>query len=189
MNRIVRAAAVLFIFSLAACASMQNQAAFDKAAGGHDFGYYFSSSAGRHTFNDLDAAYAFLNEAAAKFRQAGLKKRVQGLSGIVNGPAPEMGGSRVAAGYFIRADDRIPEELGPAEIESILKDSIGSYLGFIVFYEDRSVIISNYYLQDGWVYTSNSQPHYVEYDGNSYEADYPVGWTMERAFRYLREGK
>jgi hypothetical protein len=70
-----------------------------------------------------------------------------------------------------------------------MKDSIGSYLGFIVFYENRSVIISNYYLKDGWVYSNNSQPIYIDYDGNSYEADYPVGWTMERAFRYLREGK
>ncbi|MDR2019798.1 MAG: hypothetical protein LBQ14_03440 [Treponema sp.] len=189
MNRILKAAAMLFILFLAACASTQNQADIDKAAGGHDFGYYFSSPNGKHAFGDIDSAHAFLNEAAAKFRQSGMKKRVQGLSGIVSGPDPEMGENKVVAGYFIRADDKIREELGPAEIENILKDSIGSYLGFIVFYEGRSVIISNYYLQDGWVYSSNSQPNYIDFDGNSYEADYPVGWTMERAFRYLREGK
>ncbi|MDR2184047.1 MAG: hypothetical protein LBO80_00040 [Treponema sp.] len=189
MNRILRAAVVLCIFSLAACASIQNQAGIDKAAGEHDFGYYFSSPGGQFAFNDIDSAYAFLSEAAAKFRQSGLKKRVQGLSGIVSGPAPEMGENKVVAGYFIRADDPVPEASGPAEIENILKESIGSYLGFLVFYEDRSVIISNYYLRDGWVYTSNAQPNYIEYGGNSYEASYPVGWTMDRAFRYLREGK
>jgi hypothetical protein len=189
MNRIVRTAAVLFVVFLAACASTQNQANIDKAAGEHDFEYYFSSSRGQLAFSDIDSAHAFLNEAAAKFRQSGMKKRVQGLSGIVSGPEPEMGENKVAAGYFIRADDKIREGLSPAEIESILKDSIGSYLGFIVFYEGRAVIISNYYLQDGWVYTSNSQPNYIDFAGNSYEADYPVGWTMERAFRYLREGK
>jgi hypothetical protein len=189
MKRVLRIAAVLFVFSLAACASIQNQADIDKAASEHDFGYYFSSPSGSLAFNDIDSAYAFLNEAAAKFRQSGLKKRVQGLSGILNGPAPEIGENKLVAGYFIRADDPIPEETSPAEIENILKDSIGSYLGFIVFYEDRSVIISNYYLKDGWVYTSNSQPNYIDYGGNSYEANYPVGWTMERAFRYLREGE
>jgi hypothetical protein len=166
---------------------MQNQAAIDKAAAEHDFGYYFSQK--QLAFDDIDSAYTFLSEATAKFRQAGMKKRAQGLSGIVNGPAPGMGGNKVVTGYFIRADDRVPEEASPAEVENILKESIGSYLGFIVFYEDKAVIISNYYLQDGWVYSSNSQPNYIEYDGNSYEASYPVGWTMDRAFRYLREGK
>jgi hypothetical protein len=59
-----------------------------------------------------------------------------------------MGENKVVAGYFINAygtdgQNAISEEAGPAEIEKILKDSIGLYLGFIVFYEGRSVMISN----------------------------------------------
>jgi hypothetical protein len=194
MKKFLGIGVVFLGFFLVSCASIQNQAAYDKTAREHEFGYYFPSSTGTLAFNDIDSAYDFLNEATEKFRQAGLKRRAQGLSGIVNGPYPETGENKVEAGYFIFAYGTsgvnvISEESGIAEIENILKDSIGSYLGFVVFYENRAVVISNYYLKDRYVYNSNSQPNYIEYNGNSYEANYPIGWTMDRAFRYLKEGK
>jgi hypothetical protein len=55
MNRILNVTVVLFASSLIACASIQNQAALEKAAREHDFGYYFSSLEGRHDFDDLDS--------------------------------------------------------------------------------------------------------------------------------------
>jgi hypothetical protein len=75
MNRTLRTVIVLSTLCLVACASMQNQAIIEKAASEHDFSYYFSSSHGQTAFNDIDSAYTFLNEAAAKFSQAGAKKK------------------------------------------------------------------------------------------------------------------
>jgi hypothetical protein len=187
-------AAVLCAFSLTACASIQDQSAHGKTAEGRDFDYYFSSLEGKLTFNDIDAAYDFLGEAVAKFGQTGSQRRSKGLSGILNGPYPEMGENKVAAGYFIEAygtdgANTIPEGSGAGEIANHLKNGIGSYLGFVVFYENRAVAITNLYIKDGYEYTNNDQLYYIEYDGNSYEVDYPVGWNMGRAFKYLREGK
>lgn len=186
-------AALAAVLLCAGCASMQYQADLEQAAKEHDFGYYFSSLEGRHDFDDLDAARRFLDEAAVKFRLTGAKQREIGLAGTAAGPVPGTGGG-VTAGYFVSAwgkdgNGTIAKDAGPAEMEKGLKESTATSLMFIVFYEDRIIIISDIYLKEGYRFLGNPRPSYLEFEGNSYRGSYPAGWNTERAFRYLREGQ
>ena len=97
--------------------------------------------------------------------------------------------TRLAVSYFMQASNRESIDLSKIDrpLEEVIKSAVSATLVFMVFYEDRGTSISNFHLQSGWRYNSNSQFKSFNYRNARYEAEYPVGWGTEKAFSYLRK--
>jgi hypothetical protein len=181
---------VMLLSGWAGCASMVQSQRYAEAAKGNDFGYYFPSHDFVRGFATVDEAYDYVQTATAKFSQTAGKKRAKGLGAKLSGPAV-TGSEPVTVGGVIFAENQKPVDFSKIEgpMEKAVKDAISASLLFLVFYGDRAVSISNFYLKDGYVYTrGNAQIRRFEFQDNRYDADYPVAWGVDQAFGYLRGG-
>lgn len=189
MKKTVRLISVLFIFLLCGCASAQRNKYYADLAKEHDFGYYFPEFYSNRTFSTIEEAYDFVNTAQVKFASSVKKSAAKGLAAKLIGP-PVENDEPVSIECFISAGN---EKSGIAlwaineSLETVLKNAISATVIFLVFYQNRGVSISRFYLAQGYAYTSNSLPDNFNYQGYSYKADYPVGWGIEKAFDYLKK--
>jgi hypothetical protein len=172
-------------FGLSGCASVN----YAGLAREQRFEAVFPSHNFTRNFATVDEAYDFVNMAREKFSQASSKIPRQGLAARLEGPVPGkegpvslvclIGDVQDARGWIDLSKSEKP-------LETVLKEAVSASLVFLVFYNDRGVSISSFFLADGWVYTNNSQIKRFEVLDNTYQADYPVGWGPKKAFSYLK---
>ena len=158
-------------------------------AKGQSFDYYFPKASSSRTFSSLDQAYDFIREAQAKIELSTNKSSVQGLTGRLIGPAMDLG-EQIRVVYFLRASTvSTPIDLRNAttELEADLRSAIAVTSVFLVFYGDRAISISDFFLQNGYHYDSNTQYEKFTLDGKPYQVSYSIGWGTEQGFKYLRK--
>jgi hypothetical protein len=185
MNKLGIVLAVL-VLGISGCASTQRYAELAKE---HDFAYYFPSNSSYRSFSSVEEAYDFVKTAQAKFTGTVNKSLAKGLAAKLTGPAVARD-EPVSIGYYVSAYDGSNIDLSKIEepLENVLRNASSATVVFLVFYGDRGVSIPSFYLKQGYVYTTgNSQIQSFRAFGNSYEAQYPIGWNTEKAFSYLRE--
>jgi hypothetical protein len=183
--RIVLTIAVL---CFCGCAS-QSDLDYANKAKEHEFTYFFPRPSFYRLFATIEEAYDYVNTAQVKFSTATKKPRVKGLSSRLSGP-PVSGEQPVTVVCFIHAQDaRNSFDLSdPATVEKQIRNSISAVVIFMVFYGDRGVAIPSYFLEDGWAYDEeNAQPKRFSFNDNTYNAEYPAGWGIDKAFSYLRK--
>ncbi|MBN2440601.1 MAG: hypothetical protein JXJ04_04630, partial [Spirochaetales bacterium] len=116
-------------------------------------------------------------------------KRAKGLAAKLTGPAVNDE-NPVILSYFITATDSkgyINLSKKRINLESSLKNVISVSCVFMVFYEDRAVSISDFYLHEDYRYNLNDQYENFRFQGNVYRTDYPFGWGITKAFQYLKK--
>ncbi len=170
------------------CASTSTQPSPASEARQHEFEYYFSGIGGEKTFDDLDSAYAYMNEAIAKFGQVSGKSQAKGGGAVLNGPLPQ-GNAKVTIVYFMDAfgkDGKNVLTKETADVPKEIRNSVGAYLGLLIFAGDKSACQSSYYLREGYTFTNNSYPENFTAYGNKYTATYKIGWTLKNVYEYLK---
>jgi hypothetical protein len=187
--------AVLFVSS--GCAIFSGIAAtgdskdYKALANEKSFEAFFPAITAVYNFKDLDEAYDFVNTAHAKFTSSSGKNRAKGLAAKLNGPKVENKGKPpVTVCYFMEAwtaDSEIDLTKINEPLEKVIKDAIAAMLFFMIFNEDRAVVLSNYHLVSGREFNSNSQQKYFTYNGAEYIAEFPFGWGTSKAFSYLKK--
>jgi hypothetical protein len=175
--------------ALAGCTSLQEGAHYADVAGQHTFGYYFPSAASTRSFSTLEEAYDFTYSAQIKLRTSINRRAAKGLAARLLGPAVIQEKPVVVGNFLVATTTHTRIDLSNAgdSLETALREAISVSCVFMVFYEDRAASLSSFYLRDGYAYTSNSQYSGFTFGGNSYNAEYPAGWGIEKAFQYLRK--
>jgi hypothetical protein len=171
------------------CASLERDKYYAGLAEEHDFEYYFPSSNFNRTFSTPEEAYDFVKTAQAKFAKSVNKPLAKGLAARLTGPAVEQD-QPVSIGCFMLASSGSNIDLTKIDkpLEAVLRESNSAAVVFLVFYQDRGVSIPSYYLKEGYVFTSgNAQISSFRSFGNTYEAEYSIGWGTEKAFSYLKK--
>lgn len=155
----------------------------------HEFSYFFPASSSSMTFSSLDEAYDHISGAQYKLKKAIRLNRAMGLGAKLTGPTIKDS-SPVVLTYFITATNTsgvVDLSKAGADLEAAMKDLVSVANVFMVFYGDRAVSISDFYLKEGYQYNSNAQYRGFIFNGNEYKADYPTGWGLEKAFQYLKK--
>ncbi|GHV62370.1 hypothetical protein AGMMS49587_09020 [Spirochaetia bacterium] len=191
MRRAVLFAVIILagMFGLAGCASISRDVHYAELAKEHDFEYFFSDSDFRFDFSTLDETYDYVKTASAKISQAlSNKNRNKGLGARLYGPMIKTERPVSLIGWIRAQDSSKAIDLSNGNIENLLRKSDAVYLFFIVFHEDRIVSLSNYYLDPkyGGFSDGNAQVKSFKISDNTYEADYPMGWGIEKVFSYLK---
>jgi hypothetical protein len=184
--------AVLAGFALTGCASLSGGGGgYNELAKAHDFDYFFPASDFEKTFSTIEGAYEFVKTASLKFQEnVGDKRRDKGLAARLVGPAVSK--APVTVLCWTRASNSsgsIDFQKTEEPMDTVLRKAESVLLFFVVFYDGRAVSLSNFYLDrryDGYS-DGNEQVKKFGLYGDTYEADYPIGWTIERAFSYLRK--
>jgi hypothetical protein len=173
------------------CASVSRSAHYSNLAKEKSFDYFFPSSDFVKTFPTVDEAYEFVNAANVKFSQnVSSKRRDKGLAAKLQGPAVRE--SPVTLVCFIRASNTngaIDLSVLGGELAATLQKAEDALLFFCVFHNDKAISLSNFYLDPKYAGYSNGNAQVRRFGllGNTYEAEYPFGWGIEKAFSYLRE--
>jgi hypothetical protein len=175
-----------FLLALTGCSSMR----YAGLAKEHDFEYFFPASDVNRDFSTIDEAYEFIRTASVKFSQAvSNKNRNKGLGAKLFGPAITK--APVTVIYLVRASNgngSIDLSKIDQPMDAVLWNADDAKLFFVVFYNDRAVSLSNFYLDPRYSGYSdgNSQVKTFGLSGNTYEAKYPFGWGVDKAFQYLK---
>ncbi|MDR2211995.1 MAG: hypothetical protein LBO65_11115 [Spirochaetaceae bacterium] len=180
---------VFGVITLFGCASLKRDKYYADMARENSFADYFPSHSFRKSFSTIEEAYDYINAALAKFSQVSGKPAAKGLAARLTGPAVQTD-QPVALGCFMEASGRqtsIDLVNSNKSLDTNIREAISATLVFLIFYEDRGVSISRFYLQQGWQYVSNAQYEEFNTYGNSYTAEYPAGWGTEKAFAYLKK--
>jgi hypothetical protein len=169
---------------------MERNLYYSNLAEQRDFSDLFPSSGFSQDFSTLDEAYDYINTATMKFsRVLSGKRRDKGLGAKLSGPLIKAS-LPVSVFYIIRAQDtKGAIDLSLEENkEKALRTSEAAYLFFIVFYNDRIISLSNFYLDPKYSGFSdgNAQIRKFRLSDKTYIADYPIGWDIDDAFLYLR---
>ncbi|MDR1143598.1 MAG: hypothetical protein LBK77_05170 [Spirochaetaceae bacterium] len=187
MKTALKICAFILVIEMLGCAS---SASYNSLAREKSFDYFFPSDDFAKTFSTIDEAYEFVSAASIKFSQnVSTKRRNKGLAARLRGPA--INDSPVTLVCLIRASDingAIDLSAVPKELDVTLRRSEDALLFFCVFYGDRAISLSNFYLDPKYSGYSNGNAQVQKFGilGNTYEADYPIGWGIEKAFSYLR---
>ncbi len=182
--------AALLTLLLAGCASAPgDQGDQAQAADEHPFDYYFPNANFLKTFATVDEAYSYVTGAQAIFGRSILKQHAQGLAAKLVGPAIE--GDQPVSVYCFLTAGNIGSQVDLSKAEGTvlvdeLKKAASAAAIFLVFYQDRSVSISSFYIAPGYHFNSNSQYRTFHVRKTEYKADYPMGWGAKSAFSYLR---
>lgn len=178
---------ILCLFFCISVSLSAQQANYAKEARAHEFEYYFSGISGEKNFDNLDSAYAYINEALAKMNQVSGKSRAKGGGGILEGPS--LRNSNVRVIYSMRAfgtDGSNALTSSTTDIPGELRKNIGVFLVFHIFTAEKSVCYPSYYLKSGYVFNSNSKQETFTINGNRYVATYQSNWTVKKVFDYLK---
>jgi hypothetical protein len=179
-----------FLLALTGCSSMARNMYYADLAKEHDFEYFFPASDVAREFSTIDEAYEFVQTASTKFSQAvSNKNRNKGLGAKLFGPAITK--APVTVIYWVRASDNngsIDLSKIDQPMDTVLRNAEDALLFFIIFYNDRAVSLSNFYLDPKYSGYSNGNSQVKEFtlSGNTYETQYPVGWGMDKVFLYLK---
>ena len=192
MKKILGLLLVTVVLSLSSCASTGSDKNYPALAREQSFDYFFSSPSKTLSFATIDEAYDWVKTAEAKFRASSGKRKAQGLSATLIGPAL-ISVQPVTVYYFMHARNHIgymnlSEIDGPQE--EVIRGSRAAVLVFLVFYGDRSAAISNIHQQSGVLYDSNSWYKFFTYNNTRYDAEYRASWATrgaDKAFSYLRK--
>jgi hypothetical protein len=178
------------LLALTGCSSMARGMYYADLAREHDFEYFFPAADSIREFSTIDEAYEFVRTASAKFSQAGSNKnRNKGSGAKFFGPA--LTRAPVTVVYWVRASDlngSIDLSKIDKPMDTVLRQAHDAILILVIFYNDRVVSLSNYYLDTRYSgYTNgNSQIKEFRLLGNTYEAKYPIGWSVDKVFQYLK---
>ena len=174
---------------LGGCATMERNTYYANLAKEHPFDYFFPSWVFVTTFDTVDEAYDYIKTAQAKFSRSVDKPLTQGVIGKLIGP-PVVRDKPVTLACVMNASTgREWVDLSEIDrpLETELRLAVTTALIFLVFYEDRGITIPGYYLHRDWSYQSNSQVQSFPFERAEYQAEYPVSWSVENAFSYLRK--
>jgi len=190
MKKLFGIVLVVMVFCFFGCESMPDDTPYKDMANQHDFDYFFPSYDFGKSFATLDEAYGYVKSAQFKFASSSGKVKAKGLAAKLSGPQRQsdqpvlvlcsmsLGGKD---GYFDLSKETRP-------LETVCRSAVSSIVTFWVFYGDRQVSIPGYYLQTGYKYTGGNQGQKVYKIGeDTYDADYPIGWGVEKAFSYLKK--
>ena len=173
----------IMIFTLCGCAGQAN---YLKLAKEHDFLYFFPRAASSFDFDTLDEAYDYIRTAQAKFATSANKPLAKGVPGKLSGPEMVLE-KPVRVFYYLQASsDRTINLDTSGNVEQAIRDARSATVVFLVFYESRAISLASYYLQSGWVYNTANQHTYFPIGSETFDVEYPVMWSNEKAFRYLR---
>ena len=197
MKRFFGFVLVTVVLSLSSCATISSTIGSTISAGMNysalakeqSFDSFFPSPSSTHYFATLDEAYDWVNIAQAKFTSSSGKSRAKGLSAKLIGPTVKNE-QPVTVSYFMAASTRNNSiDLSKIErtLEAEIKDAVSATLVFLVFYQDRGTSISNFHLKSGYTYNTNTQYSSFTYKNETYDAEYPTGWGVDKAFSYLRK--
>jgi hypothetical protein len=191
MKMVFKIGTLILVMEMLGCASFASRnVRYDSLAKGKSFDYFFPSSDFVKTFSTIGEAYEFVNTASVKFSQnVSNKRRDKGLAARLRGPAVKD--SPVTLFCLIRASNdggAIDLSVVGDELDAALRKAEDALLFFCVFYGDRAISLSNFYLDPKYSGYSNGNVQVQKFGilGNTYEANYPVGWGIEKAFSYLR---
>jgi len=180
---------VIAAVSLAGCASLEDGLRYAELAEAHSFDYYFPSASFTRTFASLDEASEFINTAQAKFASSVMKKSAKGLSARLVGDKMDRG-EQVTLVCILAGStktDSIDLSKAGEPLEGVLKGAVSATCIFLVFYDGRGAAVTRFYLKDGYQYNSNSQYKGFTVRGDSFTAEYPVGWGVKKAVQYLKK--
>lgn len=177
--------AVLVLFS--GCISSADSARYREMTEWKEIDDYFSATKGMLTFSSLDEAYDFINCAKIVLRKDTFWHREKGQAAIISGPQIENE-EPVTVVYILDAfSNKRNFSVKDGEVgNALIDDALGTVLYFLVFYDDKVISTSDYYIEEGWYWPYNTQTQSFMYQKNLYIADYPRGWGIEKAFEYLR---
>lgn len=178
----------LSILVLASCASSGVPKDMMNPYEDKDFSFFFPTDNQMRIFNTLDEAYLYVSTAQKSLRSACGKNLAKGLTAKLEGPRVENP-LPVTVGYFIEAWDtraRLNTQNLSAALEGELKKAISVNVYFLIFYGDRGVAVSNYFLKEGYVYNSNNFYESFYHNNLSFSASYPAGWNLKKGISYLR---
>lgn len=151
------------------------------------FDYFFPKFSQSLVFDTLDDAKNFINAGLSNMEGSIRKSRQKGLGAKLSG-AEIKSEKPVTVTYFFNAySNNKPVDL--VNTKNPLQKELGNatvvVCVFLIFYEDRGVSITNYYIADRYHFNSNGQIESFKYRGNEYKADYPFGWGLNNAIAYL----
>ena len=190
MKKLLGITLAILTFCFFGCGSMPDDSQYRNMANQNDFSHFFPSGSFSLSFNNIDEAYDYVKAASIKFASSSGKAKAKGLAAKLSGPSRQgdqpvlvlctmlLGGKD---GYFDLSKETRP-------LETVCRSAVSSIVTFWVFYGDRQVSIPGYYLQTGYKYTGGNQGQKIyEIEDSTYEADYPIGWGVEKAFSYLKK--
>lgn len=180
---------MLFILSviLLGCVSSAENARYREMTEGKEIDDYFKATSGILTFSSLEEAYDYIFCAKLVLKRKTFWNREKGLAAILTGSEIDSE-SPVTVFYMVEAFSNeswlnIPEGLVGTALE---KEALGAITVFMVFYGDKAVSVTDYYIEEGYMWPHNDMPEVFKFSEYTFLADYPRGWGMEKAFEYLR---
>jgi len=187
MKRVILVLSIFIVFT--SCTSIQDSKRYNDIATNNSFSYFFPSASSIRSFSTIEEASEFINAAEIKLGKTTGKNIAKGLAAKLIGPNVKDD-NVVNVAYFLTASNTtsyIDITKLTETLEKELSNAISVTAVFLVFYEDRGVSISKFYLQTNYVYRSNSQYEEFQYKGNTYKTEYPVGWGTNNAIKYLKK--
>ncbi|MCL2832884.1 MAG: hypothetical protein FWD78_06920 [Treponema sp.] len=182
---------VLIIHVLGGCGSY---AKYNNLAKEHDFKFFFPSASFYNTYDNVDEAYDFVNTALLKFGTTAGKSLAKGIPGKLDRSDVNLE-KPVTVACFIDAYDSNNRYVSSLAflaanndtMENIIRTGISATVVFLVFYEDRAISIAGYYLKSRYTYQSSSQHKFFTFMTKNYIPVYPLMWSNDKAFQYLRK--
>ena len=171
------------VLCVVSCVSSPEGKNYNELSKNKPFSYFFPKSSVSMQFDNIADAYDYINEARAKLSMSMNKYRAKGLAAKLVGPSINKD-SRTIVAYFVAADsnDLSKEDEG---LENALRKARSVSNVFLVFYKGKGAVISDFYLDNGYQYRSNSQYEIFTFGGTQYRTNYPIGWGIDSAFKYL----
>ena len=191
MKKLFGIVLVVAVFCFYGCESMPDDSEYKVMANLNDFDYFFPSDYFTKTFATIDEAYEYVKSAQFKFASSSGKVKTSGLSAKLSG-TPIKADQPVILNCRIVSQDKKSDVIDPSKtnqsMESIVRTAVSTHIIFLVFYDDREIALPAFYLQRGYKYTTgNQQIKTYRFNDNEYIAEYPVGWSTEKAFSYLKK--
>ena len=180
---------IAVLIGMGGCSSTGQGKRYSDLAKQFPFGEIFPSHTFSMNFENIDEAYEYVNTAQEKFYQAGGKPLAKGLSARLKGPEIKNDKPVFLICFMTASSASQMTDLSKTNkpLEQELRSAISTSVIFLVFYEGRGTSISRFYLDDGYTFTSNSQYETFNLNDVTYEAEYPIGWGTEQAFKYLKK--
>ena len=173
------------------CTSIQENAEINAIAKSHPFTYYFPAISGTRIFSSYSEAYQWLREAESNFNLNTPQSRGHGLVGKLSPLLQFEEEGVVKVVWFMNAFDNDGSYLGSVssgeEALPILKSKPSVSLYFIISTKSKAVFTNDQYVASGYIFSSNFNMVSFSAGGVLYAVEYPIGWSLKRAFEYLQE--
>lgn len=180
---------LIALTSLIACQSMDKNVALADMAKSKSFEYFFPGASEVRSFTTLEEANHFIGAARIKLAKSINKEATKGLAARLEGPHVEDSKPVVVVQILNAGTVSGVMDLRNSkdDLQQKLLDAITVSSVYLVFYRDRGISISDFYVASDFHYTSNAQYKAFNFRKNKYVADYPIGWDRQQAFEYLNK--